>query len=55
MTKWQLYITANNGDDIPQALRVWDDNEEQILELRLAAYAKDAVISIEPLGEKQDD
>jgi len=36
MSKWQLYITDNNGDGIPQELRVWDDEEETILELRLA-------------------
>lgn len=47
MRKWQLYITANNGDDVPQRLMVWDDDEE-FLELRLAAFAKDAVISFEP-------
>lgn len=47
MCKWQLYITANNGDDVPQRLMVWDDGEE-FLELRLAAFSKDAVISIEP-------
>lgn len=47
MCKWQLYITANNGDDVPQRLMVWDDNEE-FLELRLAAFSKDAVISFEP-------
>ena len=52
MSEWQLYITANNGEDIPQQLKVWDDSDEPILELRLAAFSKDAVISIEPLKEQ---
>lgn len=50
MSKWQLWITANNGDDVPQELRVWND-EEEILELRLSAYANNAVITVEPLDE----
>ena len=53
MAKWQLYITADKGDDVPQELKVWDDEEETILELRLAAYAKDAVITIEPKPTKE--
>lgn len=53
MAKWQIYITANNGEDIPQHLRVWDDEDEPGLELRLAAFAKDAVITIEPLIEQE--
>jgi hypothetical protein len=49
MSKWQVYITDNNGEGVAQELQVWDDNE--ILELRLAAFANDAVISIEPFKE----
>lgn len=55
MSKWQIYITANNGDDIPQELKVWDDDKEPILNLRLAAYAKDAVITIEPNPTEADN
>lgn len=55
MTKWQLYVTADSGNDIPQELRTWDDEQQPQLELRLAAFAKDAVITIEPLIERTTD
>lgn len=55
MTKWQIYITANNGDDIPQELKLWDDDKEPLLHLRLAAFAKDAVIDIEPAPSEPEE
>lgn len=43
---YQIYITANNGEDVTQELMQWDGEDR--LELRLSAYANDAVISVEP-------
>lgn len=50
---YDVWVTANNGDDIPQKLEDWDG--ESGLELRLAAFANDAVIFIEPQAPKEDN
>lgn len=50
MAKWQIYVTDNNGDGHVQELMVWDDSD--ILELHLAAFASDAVITIAPYKEQ---
>lgn len=44
---YKVYLTANNGDDVPQELADWFENDGPLV-LRLSAFAKDAVITIEP-------
>lgn len=50
---YSIYLTANNGEDVPQQLQDWDGEER--LELRLAGFAKDAVISIEPKPNQESE
>jgi hypothetical protein len=47
MSKHKVWLIGENGDGIPQALEDWDDDNGG-LTLRLIAFAKDAVIEIEP-------
>lgn len=49
MSKYYVWLTAYDGEGIPQALEEWDD--EQPLTLRLSAFAPDAVITIESKPE----
>jgi hypothetical protein len=49
MTKYAIYIIPDNGNGIPERLEDYDG--ESIRNIRLAAFARDSVISIEPLGD----
>ena len=51
--KYNIYLTPNNGDGIPQQLQDWDGEEP--LELRCIAFANDVVISIELAPIKQQE
>lgn len=53
MGKFTIYITGNNGDDVPQKMSDWDGEDD--LEFRLSGFSDTAVISIERNREKQDD
>ncbi len=50
---YTVYIISDNGEGIPQKLHDWFTDDGN-LELRLSAFAKDAVIVIEP-REEQDE
>jgi hypothetical protein len=49
VTKYAIYIIPDNGNGIPERLEDYDG--ESIRNIRIAAFARDSVISIEPLGD----
>lgn len=51
--KYLVFIVDNGGDGHVTSLPDWDG--ESPLEIRLAAFARDAVISIEPVYERAKD
>lgn len=51
--KYKVYIISEDGDGKVQSLHDWDGEEN--LELHLNAFARDAVISIEPSQAGQDE
>lgn len=53
MSNYKVYLISNDGDGRVQSLPDW--NGEDYLEIHLSAFAKDAVISIEPAREEQTD
>jgi hypothetical protein len=46
MTKYAIYITSDNGNGV--TMRLEDYDGESIRDFRLAAFARDAVLTIEP-------
>lgn len=49
---YSVYITAHEGEDVPQQLHDWFEDDGPLV-LRLSAFAKDAVITIEPRIEAE--
>jgi hypothetical protein len=50
---YKVYIISDDGNGMVQSLQDWDGTDT--LELHLSAFAKDAVISIEPKYEQEPD
>jgi NAD(P)H-flavin reductase len=51
MSRFYVWLTAHEGEATPMPLKDWND-DEGALELQLSAFAKDAVITIEPMPEE---
>lgn len=45
---YKVYITSDDGEGYVQELHDWDEDNGPLV-LRLKAFAKDAVITIEPI------